>query len=206
MREEGYTEEIRSRVRWAKDGAVFAMSDFSDLASNNAANRVILRLIDEGKLLPVVRGVYQKPKYSSLLKENILPSVDEVAQALARKCRWTIRPSGDAALNQLGLSTQVPANWEYLSDGPYRKYSYGGGTIVFKHSANRLLGTLSVEASLVVQALRALGSGQLSEEAITRLGERFDARTWKMIEGESLSAPDWIRTAIRRVVKEVCHE
>ena len=181
------------------------MVDFADLAPNNAANRVVTRLVAEGVLTPVLRGIYQKPKFSKLLGEYVLPYVEDVAAALARKCGWTIRADGDTALNQLGLSTQVPANWAYLSDGPYRKYAFQGGTIVFKHSANRLLGNLSRETALVVQALRALGREHLTHETLQRLAERFDRKTWKQIEVESICVSDWIREVISQV-REIRHE
>ena len=205
MKKQGYSLAIRDRIKRAQAGSVFAMVDFADLAPNNAANRVVTRLAAEGVLIPVIRGIYQKPKYSTLLKENVLPGVDEVAAALARKCGWTIRADGDTALNQLGLSTQVPANWVYLSDGPYRKFAFLRGTIVFKHSANRLLGNLSRETALVVHALRALGREHLTGETLQRLAERFNAKTWKMIEEESVCVSSWIRKAIL-CVKEFRHE
>lgn len=181
------------------------MVDFADLAPNNAANRVLTRLVAAGVLAPVLRGIYHKPKYSELLGECVLPQVEDVAAALARKCGWMIRPDGDTALNQLGLSTQVPANWAYLSNGPYRKYAFHGGTIVFKHSANRLLGNLSREAALVVQALRALGREHLTRETLQRLAERFDSKTWARIEAESVCVSDWIREAISQV-RGIRHE
>ena len=100
---------------------------------------------------------------------------------------------------------KVPANWAYLSNGPYRKYAFQGGTIVFKHSANRLLGNLSRETALVVQALRALGREHLTKETLQRLAERFDGKTWKRIEAESVCVSDWIREAISQVM-EIRHE
>ena len=205
MKKTDYSSAIKDRIKHAKAGSVFAMVDFADLAPNNAANRVVTRLAAEGVLVPVLRGIYQKPKFSKFLGEYVLPGTEDVAAALARRSGWTIRADGDTALNQLGLSTQVPANWAYLSDGPYRKYAFHGGTIVFKHSANRLLGNLSRETALVVQALRALGREYLSGEMLKRLAERFDTKTWNKIGKESVWVSDWIREAISHV-REIRHE
>ena len=199
--EKNYAEAIRMRIKRAKAGTVFVMADFADVAPNNAANRVIARLVEAGQLLVVLRGVYQKPKISKFLKENVKPTPDEVARAMARKNGWTIRPDGDAALNQLGLSTQVPAAWNYLSDGPYKKYTFSSGTLVFKHTANRLLGNLSWQAALVVQALRALGQEHVSTETIRRLADCFDNASWEAISREAQSVPDWIRTVIAKVME-----
>ena len=77
-----------------------------------------------------------------------------MAQALARKFNWRIQPSGDAALNLLGLSTQVPARWEYLSDGPSREYELGSATLAFRKSALKDAGFKLRESGLLVQAMK----------------------------------------------------
>ena len=66
-------------------------------------------------------------------------SPDELARAIARDQNWTIGPKGDAALNILGLSTQVPAIYSYITDGPYRKIEYEGITIQFSKRSNKIL-------------------------------------------------------------------
>lgn len=65
-----------------------------------------------------MRGVYYYPRYSELIQEYETPSPNKVTEAIARKFNWTIAPCGDTALNMLGLATQVPAKWSYISDGP----------------------------------------------------------------------------------------
>ena len=54
-----------------------------------------------------------------------------MAKAIARNYNWTIAPTGDAALNLLGISTQVPSKWEYVSSGPYKEYNIEGHRSVF---------------------------------------------------------------------------
>lgn len=204
MRNGDYACAIRERVDKAKAGTLFVMVDFADLAPNNAANRVIGRMVEEGKLRVLIRGVYQKPDFIEFLQDFAEPNIDELANAIGRKNSWVIRPIGDTALNLLGLSTQVTANWTYASDGPYKEYAYKGGKILFKHSSNRLLGKLSWTGALFVQALRALGESQFKEEYLVRLKERFDAAQCAQIEEETRCAPDWIhKFAVK--LKEMCH-
>ena len=82
-------------------------------------------------------GLYIKPKYSEILKEHSYPDASEVAEKLAEKFSWTISPLGDTALNYTGLFTQVPNDYIYISDGPYREYSYRDKKISFKNTTNR---------------------------------------------------------------------
>ncbi|MBN1981875.1 MAG: hypothetical protein JW795_10100 [Chitinivibrionales bacterium] len=55
-----------------------------------------------------MRGVYDYPKIGTLIAGLLGLDIDQVAHAIARKHGWTIKPSGETALNILGLSTQVP--------------------------------------------------------------------------------------------------
>ena len=202
MRKKNYSEAIRDRIEKARAGTLFVMSDFADIAPNNAANRVVLRLSEDGKLRQIVRGVYQKPCINDFLGEAEEPGAEAVAEAIARKNGWIIRPDGDTALNLLGLSTQVPSHWVYLSDGPYKCYTYGGGVIELKHSANRLFGRLSSRAALVVQAFRALGEKGLTDEFATVLRKRFSSDELARISKETIIAPSWIHEAIEKLKGE----
>ena len=196
MSTKDYAEKIKERIETANAGTLFVMSDFADIAPNNAANRVVLRLHSEGRLRTIMRGVYQKPKMNALLGECEEPSCDEVASALARKNGWTICPNGDAALNLLGLSTQVPAVWKYLSSGPYKTYAYGGGAIAFMHTANRMINSLSATTALLVQAFRALGEDQVRSVTLRRLYGRYTKSQLDGMERETRNVTDWIHTRI----------
>lgn len=88
-------------------------------------------LCKAGRIRHVCRGVYDHPPFSDLLQQPLCPDIDQVAHALGRKFNWRIQPSGVAALNMLGLSTQVPGRWVYLSDGPNREYAIGKTLLVF---------------------------------------------------------------------------
>ena len=120
MRQDSYIQQIYERICDAKPQTAFVILDFCDLTDYDTAKKSLLRLEEKGKIQRIIRGVYYNPRFSQLLQEYEAPSVDEVAKALARNYNWTIAPSGNAALNQLGLSTQVPAKWIYISDGPYQ--------------------------------------------------------------------------------------
>ena len=115
----GYTKRIRERVLSLEDGTVFVTSDFADIADTSTIRQSLSRLVQSGTLRRILKGVYEKPKYSKLLDEYVAADPEAVANALARSYHWTIAPCGNTALNLLGLSTQVTAVWSYISDGPY---------------------------------------------------------------------------------------
>ena len=93
-------------------------------------------MAETGSIRRILRGVYDRPRYIELLQEWAAPKMEEAAKAIARNFGWTIVPCGDTVLNLLGLSTQVPAVWSYISNGPYRSYQIGKTDLEFKHAAN----------------------------------------------------------------------
>ena len=133
----GYMQKIRTQILSSEDGTVFIASDFADIADNAAIRQALLRLSQSGIIRRIIRGVYEKPKYSKLLDEYVAVSPDAVAKALARSYHWTIAPCGNTALNLLGISTQVTAVWSYISDGPYKTYEWNSTKLEFKHRTNR---------------------------------------------------------------------
>ena len=148
-----------------------------------------------------MRGVYYKPEYSKLLGEYIAPSPDAVAHAIARNFGWSITPCGDTALNLLGLSTQVPAVWSYVSDGPYKEYSYDKTKIKYKHTTNRVISGLSPKTALVIQALKTLGKDNIREEAIEKIKAGTTPGERKIMLTEAQYATAWIYEVIKKICR-----
>jgi len=171
--ERGHLEQIRNRILSFEGGTVFVPSDFADIADANSVKKSLSRLAEAGTIRRILRGVYEYPAYNQFLQETVAPAPNKIAEALARNYGWTAVPSGDTALNMLGLSTQVPAEWEYVSDGPYREYSFGKTILRFKHTANKDISNLPFQAALLAQAARTLGKKGLDKRARQHLAQRF---------------------------------
>lgn len=150
--------KILARIYGGGRDAVFTPKDFLDLAGPETVRQALGRLARSGKIRRLLRGVYDYPSFSKLLQAPASPDPHAIGRAIAHAHGWTILPAGETALNLLGLSTQVPARWEYFSDGPSKRYTWAGGTLVFKHRANRETTILSSRTGLLVQALLDLGS------------------------------------------------
>ncbi len=115
-------------------GKIFSINDFYELGTKNTIKSVLYRLNKEGKVVRLLDGLYTKPKYSKTLKEYSYSSTNAVAKKIADKFSWTIVPAEDMALNYVGISTQVPNEYIYISDGAYREYLYRNKKIIFKHT------------------------------------------------------------------------
>lgn len=197
-----YLRQIRERVDHAEAGTVFIPSDFADIAEAAKVNMCLKRLKESGELTSLKRGVYMKPRYSTLLNQPVPARSDDIAKAMARNFGWTIVPCGDTALNLLGLSTQVPAVWSYVSDGPYRGYTVDGIKLQFKHTdrKNEIIG-LSEKTALIIQALRAIGKGNITQKDIKKLSGKLNETEKARLLSEGQRAVAWIYEEIKRLCK-----
>ena len=190
---------IRNRIKKAQPGTVYVAVDFVNISDKTNINAYLAVLAEEGILRRILRGVYYKPNYNELLKEYVAPDTDKVAQAIARNYGWTIVPSGDTALNMLGLSTQVPAVYIYASDGAYKKYEVNNTTIQFKRTTNRDLTKLTYKTAMVVQALKALGKEHIDDKVIAQLQRILTAEEKSKMLTEAKTATAWIYDYIKQI-------
>lgn len=197
-----YQKHIENRISGYHPGYVFSAADFLDISDTNAINQALHRLCDDGEIRRVFKGLYDKPAYSSLLQEYSAPRVDLIANALARKFNWKIAPGGDAALNVLHVSTQVPTKWEYVSDGPYREYQIGKAVLNFKHAKSREINNFSPVTVIYIQAIRAIGKGQITEEDIERLTSALKSSDKEILLKEGRAASGWVYQVIQRICRE----
>jgi len=194
-----YLKKIENRILSMPEGAVFITSDFLDMADTQAINKALSRLAADGTIRRVVRGVYDRPAFSELLQEQAAPDMDQIAKAIARNFGWSIVPCGDTALNLLGLSAQVPAVWQYVSDGPYRKYMIGNRALSFKHGANKDVSGLSDKFALVIQALKALGKDSVDALTMEKLASILNSKERLAFLNDTQHRTAWIN----RIAKEL---
>jgi len=195
-------KKIESRVNGHGKGWSFTKVDFASDFSDDNIHKALSSLTQSGKIRRVSQGIYDFPRYSKLLGQPLSPDIDQVAHALARKFNWRIQPSGDAALNLLGLSTQVPGRWIYLSDGPNRQYEISGTTLTFKKSALKNVGFKYAKSGLIVQALKALGREHITPNAIQSIRSQTDSAHFKRILSDTRTVTSLVYDAIKRICKD----
>lgn len=185
-------------------GKVFSINDFYNLGTKNTIKSILYRLNKENKITRLIEGLYIKPKYSKILKEYSYPDASEIAEKLANKFSWTISPAGDTALNYMGLSTQIPNEYIYISDGPYREYLYRDKKIIFKHTTNRNITSYSKELSILIQAIKALGKDNISKDDIKKLAI-FAKKIKENLKEDTLKLPFWIQEVLQKI-QEINYE
>ena len=193
--------KILSVIKSKKYGTILFASDFADAGERKTINKAFERIALSGKIIRLARGIYCKPKVDTEFGFGVIyPSVDDVAQAIAQRDKCRIVPTGDTALNKLGLSTQVPMNAVYLTDGtPRRIKIYNGRGILFKHVVPKRLDFKSELIMLITFALQTLGQGNLSEEQFSRIKQLLSNEPKERISEDLKLIPGWIRSIILKI-------
>ena len=186
--------QLKAIIEKQKPGTVMVITDYIDVAQPKTVSKMLTRLEDEGVVERVLRSVYWKP--DGLYEA---PKPNDVAEALARENSWVLAPSGDTALFLMGLQTEIPPTWTYITSGTYQDYSYGGFRISFTHASRKLYEAMSDKTRLLVQCLKAFGQEHLSEEKMKALLQKCKDWNWKTVLEETKNTTRWISAAVIRL-------
>jgi hypothetical protein len=161
---------IELEINRFKPGYVFLPSDFKELGTSTAIRKALSRLVEAGKVERMGQGIYAIPKFDKVFGK-VMPSIEEIAEALAKKEHVIIKPSGQYALNKVGLSTQVPMKLVFLTTGNSKRIQIGKNAIIFKSTTAK---KLSMKGNIT--SLLFLGIEELDLQKITsiQLGRIMD--------------------------------
>lgn len=200
MKSQSIHNQIYNKITKHKRGMVYFPSDFFSFGSVLAVNTALSRLENEQVIERIAQGIYLYPKKDPLFG-SLYPSTEEIAMHIAKRDHAQIIPAGAAALQKLGLSTQVPMNLVYLTDGAPRKIHIGNQLITFKPTTAKKLATKGRLSSLVIQALQELGKAKLDSELQTRIIQILENESVKNLEHDAKLAPAWIAGILKQAIK-----
>ena len=197
-------KQILRKIKKAGRGSLFFVDSFAGLGNAKSVGKALERLVHTGDLHRVATGIYVHP-----VKDNILgivmPGIEDIANAIAKRDKARILPTGSYALYKLGLSTQVPLNVVYYTDASARKIKMGKQTIAFKKTSAKNLAAIGDLSKLAIQALRTIGKDKVSDKELMQIRELLKKEKPYHLQHDIKLAPEWIRKLLRPVVGEV-HE
>ncbi len=198
-----YTIEnkIQNRIYGNGMGWAFSKKDFADFGIHSAIDVALSRSLEKGRIRRIIRGIYDYPKFSELLKRELSPDIDQVARALARKFGWTIQVSGNTALNILGLSTQVPAKYLYYCNDRSRTYKVENIELEFEKTVLSDIGFKYPESDLVVQAIKVLNKKTLTENEKQKIRDYFSPEKHARILKDTQYTTSWVYEVIKSIFK-----
>src|SRR5579859_1963343 len=172
------TLKVLKRARAVGQGSALTPRVFDDLGNRAAVDQALSRLTKSGEIRRISRGVYDVAKNHPTLGP-LSPDPDAVARAIADQSGYRLQPTPARAANALGLSSQVPAQIIYLTDGSSRKIKVGNRIIHFRHAGPSALLGAGTPEGVALQAIRAFGPDHLTASIIQQLRQSLpsDAKT-----------------------------
>ena len=166
---------ISRKVRRAKPGTVFTPALFAGLGGRAAVDPLL---------------------------GTLWPSVDAVVAALTGKDKLRLQPTGAYAANLLGLSDQVPARVEFLTDGTSRTVKAGPMQIVLKRTTPRQMAAAGRTSGLVIQALRSLVPEHVTLQRLEKLRRSVPADERRTLLDDLSLAPGWMQPTLRALAAD----
>jgi hypothetical protein len=189
-------EQILKKIGKASRGTLFFPEDFSDFGSARTVGKSLVRLVKSGELYRVATGIYVRPEKDKILG-IVMPGIEDIAEAIRKRDKARIIPTGSYALYKLGLTTQVPMNVVYYTDSTARKIKVGKQTITFKRASARNLSAIGDISKLAIQALRNIGKDKVSVEEINKIKVLLLQERPYHLQHDLKLAPEWIRELLR---------
>lgn len=193
--------KIESEIKRRRRGKIYFADDFTSFGTSEAIKKALLRFEKSGMLIRLAQGIYLYPSIDKRLGLGILyPSVENIAKEIARRDKARIVPTGLYALNVLGLSTQVPTNIIFHTDGAPRKIKIYNQFITFKHVVPKNLAYKSEILMLVVSALKEIGEQSVTDNDMKLVKQSISRDTKENILHDIYLAPIWIRNKIQQIL------
>ncbi len=198
MNKEGYIEEsrtLKSRIKALPDDSVLFRSDYPEYHSEFVGS-TLAELAESGVLFKMAQGIYVKPRKSRF--GLVLPSIEKIVQAIAMRDNAEVLPSGTTALNALGLSTQIPMNYSYLTSGSERTIKLANRQVVLKRGVPKNFCYKTRLIALLTQALRALKQENIGDSELQIIRELINKETDKKNLAKDVDAmPGWMKRIIK---------
>lgn len=187
--------KVLEKIKRSSKGTLFFVDSFAKIANAKASNKALERLVKSGEIERVAQGIYVRPVIDNYIGK-VLPSIEQIAVAIAKRDRATVVPTGSYAMYKLGLTTQVPLNIVFYSDTSARKIKIGKQTITFKKASSKNLAFVGEISTLAIQALRTIGKDQATTEEIKQIKKILKNENPKHLQHDLQLTPVWIRKLI----------
>jgi hypothetical protein len=191
-------DRIMKRVRGKGRGWVFTPKHFVDFGTRGSVDVALSRLAKAGEIRRIGRGLYDYPRLHAKLGA-LSPETSKLAQAVSTQAGDRLAPSGAAASNSLGLSTQVPAKASFATTGRTRVKQAAGRSLTLRHSRAPILDTASASANAIVQALAHLGKGKVDGAAIRHFASQVDDRDMHVLLKARPLMSGWMSDTVLKI-------
>ena len=197
--------KIYARIKSkSKSGWICSPVDFLDIGSRAAVDQALSRMVKDGLIRRIARGLYDMPHFNSMLNASSPPNHSQVIQAISRRDGIRVVSDNIVCANGLGLTNAVPAKLTYLTDGPSKTVNIGGWSLRMKHASPGFMRNATSKSGALFQALTWLGKdvANTSVDLPLIIKSKVQDDVWLDVQKRAGSFPVWMKPVIDAVVKD----
>ena len=194
-----FETQILRRIQGLGRGSVFSARDFADLGTRSTVDWVLQQLTTKGKIRRLSRGIYDYPQTSAIVG-LVPPDPYQVARAITNRDGSRLQPTGAYAANLLGLSDQIPARSEFLTESDERIVQIGNQEIILRKTTPRIMRMAGKISGLVTQAFRFMGKDFITPEIIAQLRQQLSEKEKESLRKDIALPPAWIADYFRQII------
>ena len=184
---------VRAAIRKLPRGRPFTGAHFLKLGTRGAVDRTLSRLAADGEIWRLAYGVFVRPKISRFVGA-VVPDLQEVVEAIARRNGETIQIHGAEAARRFRLTTQVPTGPVFHTSGSTRTIRVAGTAVRMVHTANRRrLQFVGEPTGAAISALWFLGKGNVTPETVATMKAALSPAEFEKLR--SADMPVWMQKA-----------
>ena len=184
-------------------GTVFFAEDLESTGLSPEDIRFSLSRIvsDETGIVRLARGVYCFAKIQEGSGKLLLPSVDSIAESLARRWRVRIAPCGAQAAYLAGFTGIQTHQNTWVSDGSDQTFHLQNGVEIrfLRRKSLKVFQFKSVRMRNLVEALRYIGKDGLHVEDREAAAKALQQVSDDEFAADIRLAPLWIRELLREI-------
>ena len=166
-------QKIENKIKHIKRGALFSIRNYYHLGSESSVHKAFGKLIQDGLIFRMQRGIYCRPKQLKSIPSIItLASANQLAHFCAKEKNSKLFPQGMEEAYKLGFQTQMPVNMVYWTNNMNREFKVGNQIVLVKKVEDKLLKWGNKPAGKLLRALSTFTrrpSDEKLKEAFSRL-------------------------------------
>lgn len=192
-------KQLQGKIQKMDAGSVFCAQDFSGIASQGNIDVILHRLAKGGDIRQLGHGLYDKPIKSKILG-LLKPDISKVIQAYIRRTGYVVILDPKGAANALNMTTQVPAQLTYFTNGKSQIMNIDGAYIKFIHATPKKLVGVDTSVGLLIQALYYFGSSMAPKNLLEKVAKSLTKKDIILLNKLKHNTMRYITSQIDRII------
>lgn len=195
------TNLVTARVKRMRKGVPFHLQNFYELGSPTTVQKAMGRLVEEGIVTRVSKGIYARPKPLRYAPVTISASAESVAKLWAKEHGHKIVTQGMEDAYRLGMQTQAPMKKIFWTTGSSREFTVGNDVVqLLKRTGQQQLLFSNSPEGAIFRGLFTMHASEVTEITLLTAIKRLSLSREKALKVVTKLSKQTLPEKIRHVL------